>query len=201
MSPQVDPGPDDSGAARSTIPRKEENITMTERSFSKNQPPIVEFAEKYGKKYKKQPNGMHMIVGAQGEIFDFMGPWRDGETYEIDPIWAKHFGIPEADRVGVDYKDSPDPTLRPSLFGIYFAGDWLSAKRRLKKAGFAIHQDGDFEGSALFDPTNKTQARLALELIKARAKRVLSLEEKLKLVQAGEKTRLKKVEVPEEVPA
>ncbi len=48
---------------------------------------------------------------------------------------------------------------------------WANAKRKLKAAGFLIRQDGDREGTALFDPDDACQARLAIRLIRARRSR------------------------------
>jgi len=41
---------------------------------------------------------------------------------------------------------------------------WSHARKKLTNAGFAIKQDGDAEGIALFDPEQKAQAKLALKL-------------------------------------
>jgi hypothetical protein len=51
---------------------------------------------------------------------------------------------------------------------------WSHAKRKLEAAGLTIWQDGDDEGSALFDPANTVQARLALKVIRARPRRTSS---------------------------
>ncbi len=48
---------------------------------------------------------------------------------------------------------------------------WSHAKRKLEAADFTIWQNGDEEGSALFDPTDKAQARLALRVVGIRRKR------------------------------
>ncbi len=48
---------------------------------------------------------------------------------------------------------------------------WANARRKLEAVGFVIWQDGDHEGSALFDPTNKAQARLALRVVGIKRKR------------------------------
>lgn len=41
---------------------------------------------------------------------------------------------------------------------------WTAARKKLIAAGFTLYQDGDWEGSALFDPENADQANLAIEL-------------------------------------
>ena len=62
-----------------------------------------------------------------------------------------------------------------ATLGLMFMPDrprlWPNARRKLEAAGFVIWQDGDHEGSALFDPTNKAQARLALRVVGIRRKR------------------------------
>ena len=62
-----------------------------------------------------------------------------------------------------------------ATFGLMFMPDkarlWKYARRRLEAADFTIWQDGDEEGSALFDPTSPAQARLALKVVGARRNR------------------------------
>ena len=58
---------------------------------------------------------------------------------------------------------------------------WNNAKRRLLAAGFTLRQDGDTEGTALFDPHNDLQARLALKLARVRAIRILSAEQRQRM--------------------
>jgi hypothetical protein len=41
-------------------------------------------------------------------------------------------------------------------------GKYRNARRRLLAAGFIQGQDGDFEGTFLFDPSNPVQAKLAI---------------------------------------
>ena len=48
---------------------------------------------------------------------------------------------------------------------------WAIAKRKLEAAGFLIWQDGDEEGSALFDPNNPDQVWLASKVARVRRKR------------------------------
>ncbi len=63
-------------------------------------------------------------------------------------------------------------------FGLLFMPDrprlWSHARRKFEAADFTIWQNGDDEGSALFDPTNAAQARLALKVIRARPHRTPS---------------------------
>jgi hypothetical protein len=66
----------------------------------------------------------------------------------------------------------------PGRFGLLlFFGTrkrWNFAKRTLAAAGFEIRQDGDTEGTALFDPADARQAKLALKLARVRKRRILS---------------------------
>lgn len=51
---------------------------------------------------------------------------------------------------------------------------WNHAKKKLRAAGFEIRQDAETEGTALFDPTNPGQVRLALRIVGAKRKRTAS---------------------------
>jgi hypothetical protein len=54
---------------------------------------------------------------------------------------------------------------------------WNKFKAACLGAGMTIHQSGDAEGAFSFDPTNKTQARVAIKGIKARVKRQMTPEQ------------------------
>jgi hypothetical protein len=69
------------------------------------------------------------------------------------------------------------------------------AKRKLEGADFTIWQDGDEEGSALFDPTNKAQARLALKVVGAKRKRSLTPAQRSAKVAILERARIAKIAV------
>ena len=66
---------------------------------------------------------------------------------------------------------------------------WPRARRRLEAVGFVIWQDGDHEGSVLFDPSNRTQARLALKVVGAKRKRSLTPEQRAAKTAILEKAR------------
>ena len=51
---------------------------------------------------------------------------------------------------------------------------WNAARRKLVAAGCRIIQNGDTEGTALFNPGNPEQAGLAIRLIRARHRMQLS---------------------------
>ncbi len=75
-------------------------------------------------------------------------------------------------------------------FGLYInftsassSAKWTYSRARLLESGFKSWQDGDFDGIVLFNPSNKKQARHAIKEAGARIKRVLSPEERDRLVQ------------------
>jgi hypothetical protein len=51
---------------------------------------------------------------------------------------------------------------------------WTYAKKKLVAAGFTIKQDGDTEGTALFNPGDRQQARLAFRQARIRVRKELS---------------------------
>jgi len=53
---------------------------------------------------------------------------------------------------------------------------WTHAKKRLVAAGFTIKQNGETEGTALFNPEDAGQVRLAFKLARIRVRRELSPE-------------------------
>ncbi len=86
-----------------------------------------------------------------------------------------------------------------ATLGLMFMPDrprlWSHAKRKLEAADFTIWQDGDEEGSALFDPTNKAQARLALKVVGIKRKRSLTPEQRSAKVEILERARIAKMAV------
>jgi len=55
-------------------------------------------------------------------------------------------------------------------------GKWTYAKQRLTKAGFEVLQDGDTEGTLLFDPSDRPQAKAAIREAGIKARRILTPE-------------------------
>jgi hypothetical protein len=53
---------------------------------------------------------------------------------------------------------------------------WTYAKKKLVAAGFTIKQDGDTEGTALFDPENCAQADVAFRVARIRVRKELTPE-------------------------
>ncbi len=84
----------------------------------------------------------------------------------------------------------------PATFGLMFIPNkarlWKYARRRLEAADFIIWQDGDEEGSALFDPSDSRQARPALKVVgisRRRRGRSLTSQRARELAQISRKKR------------
>jgi len=61
---------------------------------------------------------------------------------------------------------------------------WTYAKRQLLDAGFTIKQNGETEGTALFNPEDPAQVKLAFKLARINPKRVMSESQRLALAKA-----------------
>ena len=72
-------------------------------------------------------------------------------------------------------------------FGVMFLmdsiGKWNNRRKDCERAGMTVIQDGDTEGTLLFDPDNKAQVRTAIRLVGARQKRALSPEARKQAVE------------------
>jgi hypothetical protein len=55
-------------------------------------------------------------------------------------------------------------------------GKWTYTKQRLTKAGFEVKQNGDAEGTLLFDPSDRQQAKAAIREAGIKTRRTLSPE-------------------------
>ena len=64
---------------------------------------------------------------------------------------------------------------------------WSAARKKLAESGFRIMQDAATEGSALFDPDNTDQCRMAIRVIRAKPRRILSAAQQEHLQAAREK--------------
>lgn len=88
---------------------------------------------------------------------------RNGDVYQYD-----------SNRFGVCFMPStPSPRK------------WTAVRSRLVNAGFELHQVGNCEGTAVFNPNNKAQSKVALEIIAAKCKRHLSPERRAAFIAAG----------------
>jgi hypothetical protein len=66
-------------------------------------------------------------------------------------------------------------------FGVIFSSAtfktkeaWNTRRKQCEATGMELHQDGDYEGSLLFDPANKAQVKAAIKTSGVRPKRQLS---------------------------
>jgi len=69
------------------------------------------------------------------------------------------------------------------------ASIWPRTRKKLIEAGFEIAQNGDHEGTALFDPSNAEQARLAIRVAGIKRKRKSSAKQLQNLKKGPDKTR------------
>lgn len=70
-----------------------------------------------------------------------------------------------------------------TVMGAPSAQHWNTFRLALKGAGCRITQNGDEEGTAVFDPENAEQVRIALAAIHAFRKRKLSPEHRTRLIE------------------
>jgi hypothetical protein len=68
---------------------------------------------------------------------------------------------------------------------------WANVRRGLLAAGFTLHQNGDYEGSLLFDSQNPEMAQAAIQFMRARRKRKVTPE---LLAHLGEIGKLRRFE-------
>ena len=102
------------------------------------------------------------------EYGDLVIAGRQGQIYE--------YGTTE---LGLAIIPQGDP--RPRL--------WGSILKDCLAVGMTLRQRGDAEGALSFDPVDPKQARVAIRAAKARPKRLLSEEQRLRLAKALEKAR------------
>lgn len=74
---------------------------------------------------------------------------------------------------------------------------WANAKKKIVAAGFTIRQDGEEEGTALFDPLNSGQVRLAIKLTGVKTSRVPSRAQLEALRKARDARRIEKIRCAE----
>jgi hypothetical protein len=68
-------------------------------------------------------------------------------------------------------------------------GLWNRTKVKCLAAGMRLHQEGDAEGIFVFNLADPLQARLAIKMVKARAKRKMTPEALARLANVGFKGR------------
>jgi len=59
---------------------------------------------------------------------------------------------------------------------------WGAVRKTLQAAGFSLHQNGDAEGSLLFNPEDPEQSKLAISVMGARRKRRMTPEAREKAI-------------------
>ncbi len=64
-------------------------------------------------------------------------------------------------------------------------GKWNNRKKTAQGEGFTLGQDGDTEGTLLFDPQDTKQSKLAIRLVGAREKRRVTPEQLNHLAKVG----------------
>ena len=99
----------------------------------------------------------------QDECGDLFIPGKFGQVFQYD-----------SDRLAVMFLGS---TKRK----------WNAFRRKLEAAAFEVMQDVGTEGSALFDPSNPKQCRIAIRIIRAKPRRILSAAQREQLRAARKK--------------
>jgi hypothetical protein len=82
-----------------------------------------------------------------------------------------------------EYSDSELAVM--FLPGEWCPKTWGNFRRKAEALGMAVRQDGDSEGALSFDPSNKEQAKLAIQIAAVRPKRQLAPEHRAKLLAVG----------------
>jgi|SRR5882724_1994319 len=147
---------------------------------------LVEFAEQYRVRTRQDECGETIIPGKLWKVqpnSHFASPnrlWQYGhQIYEHGKGQfglLLMFGTANGNEIG----------------GTGKSAKWVNAQKKLIAAGFTIRQNGDAEGTALFNPEDKAQARFALKLAGVKARRQLSPERRAALASQLEAARSKK---------
>ena len=58
---------------------------------------------------------------------------------------------------------------------------WNNRRKECLAVGMELHQDGDYEGTLIFDPSNVKQAKTAIKVSGTRPKRIISPEHLAKM--------------------
>lgn len=110
---------------------------------------IKEFAAKYRVRTRRDSCGEEIV----------MGHIRSTRVECVSHIYdhgdGKHFGV---------------------LLPFRTKAKWSIAKKKLIAAGFTIRQDGDTDGTALFDPEDREQVRVAFRVACIKPRRELTPE-------------------------
>jgi hypothetical protein len=123
---------------------------------------ITQLAERYRLRVRKDECGNKIIPGKVGQIY--------------------HYGN---GGMGLIYMPDPQGHKPPSV------GKWNNRRKAMVAAGFRILQDGDAEGSAIFDGNDPKQVRLAIQIVRAKTIRAVSDAQRTALAIARSGIRLK----------
>jgi hypothetical protein len=110
---------------------------------------IQEFAVEHRLKVRLDTCGDRVIEGRQGQIYEY-----------------------DENTLGVLFS----PPSKTDSFGRWCPKVWNRLRNLGKTLGMDCRQDGDSEGCLLFDGSNRAQVKLAIQIAKVRAKRILSPE-------------------------
>jgi hypothetical protein len=147
---------------------------------------LVEFAEQYRVRTRQDECGETIIPGKLWKVrpkSNFASPnrlWQYG--HQIYEHGKGQFGLLLMFPVDNDKE----------IGGSGKSAKWVNAQKRLIAAGFTIRQNGDAEGTALFNPDDNAQARFALKLAGIKTRRQLSPERRASLASQLEVARAKK---------
>jgi len=85
----------------------------------------------------------------------------------------------------------------PKRLAILFLGNtirqWNAAQKKMAAAGFELMQDADEEGTASFGLADDEQCRVAIQVIRAKRRRVLTSAQRAQLRTATEKAALVRI--------
>jgi hypothetical protein len=122
---------------------------------------IKEFAEKHRVRTRRDSCGEEIVTGSR-------------KPKDMPPRVAYHCHV----------YDHGDGTRFGLLLLLNTKQQWTHAKKQLVAAGFTIKQNADTEGTALFNPEDPAQVRLAFKLARINPRRVMSEAQRLSLAKA-----------------
>jgi hypothetical protein len=79
------------------------------------------------------------------------------------------------------------PGTNSDRYGRWCPRTWNRLRKLAVNAGMILRQNADSEGALSFDPKNAEQSKFAIQIAKARPKRVLSPEHREKLALSGKR--------------
>jgi hypothetical protein len=124
---------------------------------------IQEFAANYRLHTRLDDDQTTIIPGRYGHIFEW-----DNQILGVMIMLQPQLKFPPPDQ--------PQPPIKKPQY-------WNYQRRAFQHAGFTITQDGSYEGSATFDPSNPLQAKIAIRSARIKTKRILSEPDRLRLSQ------------------